>query len=64
MKQSAAQPKKPKKQNAVSPLSLMIPRDLKVKLVRQAQENFRSVNQQVIFLLDGFSEPLNRREAK
>ncbi len=58
MKQSAVRLNKPKKQNAVSPLSLMIPRDLKVKLMRQSQANFRSMNQHVIFLLSGFTEPM------
>jgi predicted HicB family RNase H-like nuclease len=57
MKQSEKQPNKPKKQTAVSQLSLMVPRDIKVKLAREAKRNFRSLNQQVIFLLNGFSEP-------
>lgn len=35
----------------------MIPRDIKVKLAREARQNFRSVNQHVIFLLQGLSEP-------
>jgi hypothetical protein len=39
----------------------MIPRDLKVKLMREAQSNFRSVNQQAIFLLSGFSEPAAKK---
>lgn len=38
----------------------MIPRDIKTKLTREARLNCRSVNQHVIFLLQGLSEPIRQ----